>query len=115
MKKVLIASANPWSCCIATERHFALSQGPDVQVDAIDLYRLVTRHSPYYRRLHYRVSEAINRKYERFILPALSGQDVTSRVALDSNAIPPLPETFDELRRYELRGAKIGLGVISSI
>ncbi|MGZ8336270.1 MAG: hypothetical protein ACXWU1_06375 [Allosphingosinicella sp.] len=115
MKKVLIVSANRWSFCIGTERHFALSQGPDVQVDAIDLYQLVTRHSPYYRRLHQRVGEAINRKYERFILPILSGQDITPRVSLDLGAVPPLPETFDELRNYRLRGAQIGLGVISSI
>jgi hypothetical protein len=114
-KRALIVASNPFSFCIGVEKHLATLAGRDAIVDAIDLYSLVTRHSPYYRRVTWRLLEAFNRKYRRFIVPALSGRDITGDIHLDPAAIPPIPHSFEELRDCRQDGANIGLGVLSSI
>lgn len=114
-KKILIVSANPYSFCIAVEQHLARINAADSQVDALNLYKLAARHSPYYRRLANRLTVSLNRKFERFLVPQLSGRDITRDIAVDPAQIPPLPTDPAGLRAYELRGAKIGYGVMSSM
>ena len=48
-KRVLIASSNPWSFCMAVERDFAAIHRQD-RVDAIDLFSISGRCSPHWRR-----------------------------------------------------------------
>jgi hypothetical protein len=113
MKRVLIASGNPWSFCMAVERDFA-RLNPDAQVDAIDLFKLASRASPHWRRRD-KLIETVNRKIDRFVMPVINGRDVTSEVQIETADIPPMPESYDALRGYELDGAKIGLAVLSSV
>jgi hypothetical protein len=111
--RILIASANPWSFCMAVERDFARIHAGD-RVDAINLFSLCSRHSPHWRARD-KVIEALNRKIDRFVMPEVSGSDITGDIRIDREHFPPIPRTYGELRHYELGGAKIGLGVLSSV
>ncbi|MFL6763151.1 MAG: hypothetical protein ACJ8FB_11430 [Sphingomicrobium sp.] len=113
MTRVLIASSNPWSFCMAVERDLA-RQNRDARVDAVDLFELCSRASPHWRKRD-RLIERINRKIDRFVMPVIDGRDITSDLRIDGSEVPPLPETYDALRAYELDGAKIGLAVLSSV
>lgn len=113
VKKILLASANPYSFCIAFEQHMARTLGAEHQVDALNLYELAARHSPFYGPAS-RLIVAANRKFERFLLPELSGRDITDDIVLD-DALPPMPATERELRDYTIGDAKVGIGVLSSM
>jgi hypothetical protein len=98
---------------MAVERDFARANS-DGEVDTIDLFTLCSRASPHWSRRD-RLIETLNRKIDRFVMPVISGRDITREVPVDAHAIPALPNSYDELRAYELDGAKIGLAVLSSI
>jgi len=111
-ERILIASSNPWSFCMAVERDAArIEHG---RVDAIDMYRLCGRASPH-PRFRDKVIETLNRKIARFVMPAVNGRDITADIVIDRGNIPAIPATYDELRAYELGGAKIGLAVLSTV
>lgn len=112
-KRTLIASTNPWSFCMAVERELARSNS-EATVDAINLFTLCSRGSPHWRRRD-KIIETVNRKIERFVMPAVTGRDISGDINIDHGNIPPLPASFEELRSYELGGAKIGLAVLSSV
>ena len=112
-KRVLIASANPWSFCMAVERDLA-ARNSDARVDALNLCTLCARASPHWRGRD-KLIETLNRKIERFVMPAINGRDISRSIDLDPNDIPPLPASYEELRGYELGGARVGLAVLSSI
>lgn len=112
-KKILLASANPYSFCTAVEQHLAKTLGPDAQVDGFNMYKTCARYAPYYRGGAGLIAD-FNRKYERFVAPHLSGADITAFVDVDRSGIPPLPANEAELRLYEINGAKVGLGALSS-
>jgi hypothetical protein len=112
-ERILIAASNPWSFCLAVERDAAAIERPD-EVDAIDIFRLCGRESPHWRGRD-RIIETLNRKIDRFVMPAINGRDITADIAFDRGNIPPLPATYDALRAYEMGGAKIGLAVLSSV
>jgi hypothetical protein len=112
-QKVLIASVNPWSFCMAVERDLIADNG-DKTVDAIDLFRLCSRASPHWRPRD-KLIETLNREIQRFVMPAINGRDITRHVRIHRGRLPPLPATYDELRSYELDGAKVGLAVLSSV
>ena len=112
-KRVLIASANPWSFCMAVEQDLAALNADGI-VDAINLYPLCSRTSPHWRRRD-KLIETVNRKFQRFVRPAINGRDITGLIDLDRGGIPPLPSSYRELRAYEVDGAKVGLAVLSSV
>lgn len=97
---------------MAVEREFARANG-DAQVDALNLFVLCSRASPHWRRRD-RVIETINRKINRFVIPAINGRDITGKINLAGAPIPPLPESYAATRAYEIAGAKIGLATLSS-
>ena len=112
-ERILIASGNPWSFCMAVEREMARSH-PGAQVDALNLFALCSRSSPHWRPRD-KLIETLDRKFERFLLPAISGRNITNGIRIDRGSVPPLPETYEELRAYEMDGAKVGLAVLSSV
>ena len=112
-KRILIASGNPWSFCMAVERDIAAIHSKD-RVDAIDLFSLSGRPSPHWRPRD-KAIEALNRKIGWFVMPVISGRDITADILSESDHFPPIPSTYDALRSYEVGGAKIGLAVLSSV
>ena len=98
---------------MAAERNFASLHAGD-RVDAIDLYSLAARASPHWRKRD-KMVEVVNRKIARFVMPAINGRNITGNIHLDRRDVPSIPATYDALRAYELEGAKIGLGVLSSV
>jgi len=112
-ERILIASGNPWSFCLAVEREMARSS-PGAQVDALNLFTLCSRASPHWRPRD-KVIETLNRKFERFVLPVINGRDITGDMRIAEGGIPPLPRTYEALRAYEVAGAKVGLAVLSSV
>jgi len=112
-ERLLIASGNPWSFCLAAEREIA-RQYATAEVDALNLFKLCSRASPHWRTRD-KVIETIDRKFERFVRPIISGRDITSDLRLPSAKIPALPSTYEALRAYECDGAKVGLAVISTV
>ena len=112
-ERILIASGNPWSFCMAVEREMARSH-PGAQVDALNLFALCSRSSPHWQPRD-KLIETLDRKFERFVLPAISGRNITNGIRIDRGSVPPLPETYEELRAYEMDGAKVGLAVLSSV
>ena len=112
-ERILIASANPWSFCMAVERDFARAH-PNAQVDAVNLFTLCSRASPHWRPRD-KLIETINRKIDRFVMPVINGRDITADLPVEVGMIPPIPTSYEALRTYELDGAKIGLAVLSSV
>lgn len=112
-RKVLIASANPWSFCMAVERNVA-RRNADAEVDAIDMFALVGRFSPNWRRQDVLIERA-NRKFRRFVAPVLSGRDISNSVRLDHRAIPVPPTDVSRLREYRIGDARLGLGILSTV
>jgi hypothetical protein len=112
-ERVLIASANPWSFCMAVERDFA-RENRDAEVDAINVFKLCSRASPHWRRRD-KLIERLNRKIDRLVIPTINGREITADIRVDHSAIPPLPRTYEELRSYEVDEAKVGLAVLSSV
>lgn len=98
---------------MAVERDLAAIHSADV-VDVIDLFSLSGRPAPHWR-LRDKLIETLNRKTSRFVIPAVNGRNITGDILLDRMRFPPIPDTCDALRGYELDGAKIGLAVLSSI
>lgn len=113
MKRILLASANPYTFCIAVEHHLAKRLGEGAVVDGFNMFRAVSLHSPFYQGAH-GLAAKMARKYERFVRPHLSGRDITPEVVPETNSFPPLPSTEAELRRYAVGGAKVGLGALST-
>src|SRR5689334_7171044 len=98
---------------MAVERDFARTYS-ECEVDAINLFSLCSRASPHWSKRD-KLIETVNRKIDRFVIPVINGRDITRQTRVDTKHIPALPESYDALRAYELDGAKIGLGVVSSI
>ena len=98
---------------MAVERDFARRHS-DAEVDAINLFRLCGRAAPHWRKRD-RLIEAVNRKIDRLVMPMINGRDITNGILIDRRAFPPLPQSYGDLRAYELDGAKIGLAVLSSV
>lgn len=115
MRRVLIASSNPWAFAMAVERSLARKHA-DIHVDLVNLYNLSSRHSPHWRRFD-RFAEAINRKIERFVRPMISGRDITNEIAsqFDGSTFPTPPMDPSSLRDYRIGDACIGLAVLSSV
>ena len=112
-ERILIASTNPWSFCMAVERDFVRTN-PQAKIDAINLFTLCSRASPHWRPRD-KLIETINRKIERFVMPMINGRDITQDLVMDRSDIPPIPSNYDDLRSYELGGVKVGLAVLSSV
>jgi hypothetical protein len=112
-KKVLIASANPWSFCMAVEREYSRRHA-DVTVDALNMFPLCSSVSPHWRRRDV-VFERINRKYERFVAPVVNGRDITSDIQVNQHDVPEIPSLFADLVKYQIGDARIGLAVLSSV
>jgi hypothetical protein len=101
-ERILIASGNPWSFCMAVEREMARSYA-HARVDALNLFTLCSRASPHWR-VRDKLIETLDRKFERLVLPAINGRDITSDIRIDRGGIPPLPESYEALRAYEIDG-----------
>jgi hypothetical protein len=114
MSRTLIAYTNPWSFSLAVERAIA-SEKPHGSVDVLDL-NSVTEHSRLSRRVD-QAAEIVNRKYQRFIAPVITGRDITASVRAQVRGFrePPLPAEPGDLRTYTVGGAHVGLGVLSSV
>jgi hypothetical protein len=111
-KKILIASSNPWSFSVAVERDIA-QMNRSARVDVANLFRLCSSTSPHWRRRDVFI-ERLNRKIERFVIPAVNGRDITGDIALDPGSIPAPPETVEAISHYRLGEAHVGLAVLSS-
>ena len=111
-QRILIASGNPWSFCMAVEQDIAAVHAAD-HVDAVNLFTLCSRASPHWRRRD-KIIETLNRKIDRFVMPAINGRDITRDIRIDRHNFPPIPATYQALREFELGGAKLGLAVLSS-
>jgi hypothetical protein len=112
----LIVSTNPWPLFIGVER--LLAQGTkDIQtVDGLNALGLIIKLSKYPGwRWRGRIVERVTRKYERFVRPALTGQDITAKLTLSIRP-PTMPARIDELRcyRHPETGARLGLAALSS-
>ncbi|HEY7809926.1 MAG TPA: hypothetical protein VIA98_06075 [Allosphingosinicella sp.] len=114
MKSILIAYSNPWSFSLAAEREIARRGAKEGRVDVLNLYRLAGRHSPLRRPVD-RAAEMLNRKFERFLLPAVNGRDITSGIRAGKLIPPPLPQDLQSLRSYKIGPARVGLSVLSTI
>jgi hypothetical protein len=112
-KRILIASANPWSFCMAVERDLAGIHSRD-EVDAIDLFALCGKASPHWRRRD-KLIETVNGKIRRFVMPAVNGGDITADIRVDRTNFPAIPNSYSELRKHEIGSAKIGLAVLSTV
>jgi hypothetical protein len=112
-RRVLIASTPNWSFCLAAERDIARS-AEGAEVDVVDLFRLMGRTSPHWRREDVLI-ERLDRKFQRFLKPVVNGRDVTGSIRLDPSAIPPPPEDPAALRPYRVGEARIGLATLSSV
>lgn len=112
-RRILIASVNPWSFCLAVERDIVRSNA-DATVDMIDMFALCGAHSPHWRARDVAV-ERINRKFARFVKPLINGRDITSEVRTRPELIPAAPEDVGELRQYRVGASAIGLGILSSV
>jgi hypothetical protein len=111
-KRVLIASSNTWSFCLAAERAVARASG--AQVDVLNLFKLCSAVSPHWRRRDVLI-EQVSRKFERFVRPLAGGQDITPAIRPDKDVVPPPQEDVSALRRYRRGPAYVGLGVLSSV
>lgn len=112
-QRVLIASANPWSFCMAVERDMARAHA-NAEVDALNLFPLCSGGSPHWRPRD-RLIETIDRKFARFVASIVNGRDITADIRVPQCDIPPLPADYEELRAYQRDGARIGLAVLSSV
>ena len=98
---------------VTCERQMARSH-PGAQVDALNLFTLCSRASPHWRQRD-KLVETLGRKFERFVLPAINGRDITNDIHIDRRIAPPFPVTYETLRDYELGGARLGLAVLSTV
>ena len=112
-KRILIASANPWSFALAVERQLAREHAGDT-VDLLDLWSICGRFSPHWSKRD-RIIERLNCKIARFIRPVISGREVTREVAPKHAAVPPVPRELSNLRHYGVDGLPIGLAILSSV
>lgn len=112
-KNILIASVNRWSFCLAVERQVARENAQN-HVDLLDLFELTAIHSPHWRPRDVMI-ERLDRKLARFVKPLINGREITSDIRTDPSAIPPIPEDIRDLRCYSVDGARVGLGIISSL
>lgn len=112
VKKILIASTNPWWFSMAVEQDIAKENSAH-RVDVINLFRLCSGASPHWRPIDRKV-EAVNRKFKRFVAPYATGSDITNCVRLEGS-IPEPPSSIDSLRGYAIGDARIGLAVLSSL
>lgn len=113
MKRILIASANPWSFALAVERQMAREHSADT-VDLLDLWSICGRYSPHWSKRD-RIIERLNRKISRFIRPMINGREITGEVPPEHAAIPPVPQDLSQLRCYRVDNVPVGLAVLSSV
>lgn len=112
-KRILIASANPWSFALAVERQMAREHAED-EVDLLDLWSICSRYAPHWSRRD-KLIERLNRKIPRFIRPVINGREITKDVTPDRSAVPPVPQDLTELRQYRVAGVPVGLAILSSV
>jgi hypothetical protein len=113
--KQLIISTNPWPFWIAVERNIASRHG-GIVVDALNAFSLINRKAAYPGwRWSDRLAEVLDRKFERFVAPVLSGENITHKFNITVKP-PPLCKSVDELRRYvhPVTGSRLGLAALSS-
>jgi hypothetical protein len=113
MRRILIASANPWSFALAVERQMAREHSGDA-VDFLNLWSICGRFSPHWSKRD-RMIERLNRKIPRFVRPLVTGREITGQVAPDHRKVPPVPADVTDLRHYRLDGVPVGLAVLSSV
>lgn len=113
MKKILIASANPWAFALAAERHIIRSHAGD-HVDMLNMFTLCSRYSPLWRPID-RVIERANRKIQRFVRPLINGREITGDIDMSGLTIPPPVETPADIRGYRIGNAALGLGILSTV
>ena len=110
--RALILSTNAWPFPIAVENELARHLSTHCQVDGLCLYKLLnTGIAMGWRDVLY---ERLNRKYERFVAPHLSGKDLTSAFRRPKATAPRIPDNLNELRSYQLNGCKLGLAALST-
>ena len=112
-KRILIASANPWSFALAVEGQLAREHASDA-VDLLDLWSICGRFSPHWSRRD-RLIERLNRKIARFIRPVISGREITREVQPNHSAVPPMPSDVSTLRHYRPDDVPVGLAILSSV
>src|SRR5437016_1697340 len=112
-KRILIASANPWSFALVVERQMAREHSADA-VDLLDLWSICGRFSPHWSRRD-RAIERLNRKIARFMRPVINGQDITGKVAPDHAAVPEVPQDVAPLRHYRIGDIPVGLAILSTV
>lgn len=112
MRRALIIHTNPWPLWTAVERDIAVRLGQNTEVDGINTFRLLGRASVRSSGRD-RLYQRLNREYERFVVPALTGRNITKQVRLCDAGLP-LPATVSELRGFEVNGSKVGLAALSS-
>lgn len=111
-RRILIASGNPWAFCMAAERDIARVT-PDAQIDVLNLFELCSRSSPHWRPRD-KVIETINRNIQRFVMPVITGRDITGHIHIRVD-VPPLPGSYEALRNYRVGDAKVGMAVLSTV
>jgi hypothetical protein len=98
---------------MAVERHFAAVHRAD-EVDVLNLFRLCGSKSPHWRRRDLLI-ERLNRKIDRFVVPAVSGRDITDSIVTNPAIIPPPPIGPLNLGAYKIGSSAVGLAVLSSV
>jgi hypothetical protein len=113
VKKILIASANPWAFALAAERHIIRSHAAD-RVDMLNMFALCSRYSPLWRPIDRKI-EWVNRKIQRFVRPIVNGRDITGDIDMSGFHLPPPVTRPEDVRPYRIGEAAIGLGVLSTV
>jgi hypothetical protein len=113
MKKILVASANPWAFALAAERHIIRSHSAD-RVDLLNMFTLCSRFSPIWRRRDRQI-ELVNRKIQRFVRPIINGREITGQIDMSGLKVPVPVATPGQVRSYRIGDAAIGLGVLSTV
>ncbi len=113
-RRVLLILANPFPLSVATLHQAGKDEvNAGAAVDAFDAYWDVVSYSPK-SKARDRLYEKVARKYERFVLPVINGDDITGTIEKFDGAVPALPKTYDELRAASSHGAKVGLAALST-
>jgi hypothetical protein len=112
MSRRLLISTNPWPFIVAVERQLALDLSPHGPLDLLDVTRVLGEGVGMGWRDH--LYEKFNRKLQRFVLPHLSGRDISADFRVGPTPVPPLPEKLSELRSYQLEGCRLGISALST-
>jgi hypothetical protein len=112
-KRFLVVSCNPDPLSIAVEVDILEQLNKTGITDAINLNAVVDCYHPT-ESLRDRLYERIDRKFDRFISPRTTGEDLTSLYRYATRSVPELPEKVQDLRRYAPEGVSVGLAALST-